>query len=851
MYLQSLDGDWRVSKVGTDDWYPAVVPGCIHTDMMASEVIPDPFVGDNEQKVGWVAETDWIYKRDFQPDADLLACERVFLQCDGLDTLANIRINETEVARTDNMHRRYEFDVTEALRPGVNTIEVQFDSPVEWVQSMIAVAPLVISPSDSIPGSPLLRKAMYQWGWDWAPKLPTSGIWRSIRLVGHSIGGIADVSVHQLHGRTRVELSVRAAIERLSTNAELTVRARLTSPNGTILEESETVPADSSEALLDFLIDDPELWWPNGYGAQPLYILDVYLIPSLPANSSRPPSHQSPGPNPIALSRPGERRAVSKGHNSSFRLGLRTIELVREPDEWGRSFFFRVNGVPIFCKGANWVPADQFPSRVSEDRYRDLISSAALANMNMLRVWGGGIYEDDTFYRLCDEHGILVWQDFMFACAFYPSDDRFLDNIRQEAIDNIRRVRHHACLALWCGNNEMEWFLADKWETHSAERRSAYTKIFHEMLPQLCAQEDIDTPYWPSSPATETPFDNPNSETEGDGHYWDVWHGKEPFTAYRERYYRFMSEFGFESLPPMATVKTFADPKEWNMVSYTMEQHQKNSAGNALILHYIAQQFRIPTTFPMTVYVSEILQAEAMRYGVEHWRRNRNANRCMGALYWQYNDCWPVSSWSGIDYFNRWKALHYFAKRFYAPVLLSAEESGSSVKLHVANDLQQPFQCEIRWSLETLDGKVMTDGIFCAEAPPASDTCIADLNFAEQITDDNRRSMVFVYTLRAHNKRISTGIATFVPNKHLDLPDPCISHEVEHLDDEIRISLVAHNTARFVMLDIPGHDVRFSDNFFDLPAGRLITVSLQTSTGLTAEEIEKSLQVISLRDSYG
>ena len=840
MYLQSLDGEWQLSKLGADEWIPAEVPGCVHTDLMAAGVIPDPFIGDNEKRVAWIAETDWVYRRSFIADEALLAEERIFLECDGLDTLATIRLNGDEIARTDNMHRSYRFDVTGRLRPGENEIEIEFASPVNYVRPKIGQG-LVTFPGDSIPGAPYLRKAMYQWGWDWGPKLPTSGIWRGIRLAGYSAARIEDVRVRQVHGRTRVEVHVEAEIERFSY-AGLIVRARLTSPDGVVLEEAQDLAADGICGAVDFLVEDPKLWWPNGYGEQALYALEIWLVCA----------ESSPSPQPSPFKGEGARGDVSddgRPGNPQLRIGLRTIRLQREPDQWGESFYFAVNGVPIFCKGANWIPADQFPSRITEEQYRELIESAASANMNMLRVWGGGIYEDDRFYDLCDEHGILVWQDFMFACAHYPIWPEMLESIRCEAADNIRRIRHHPCLALWCGNNEMEWGVVDWWHSDKEARQAEYAEIFHRLIPEVCKAEDPATPYWPSSPASPIPFANPNGETEGDGHYWDVWHGRQPFTAYRDHYFRFMSEFGFQSLPSMETVKSFAEPKDWNMTSYIMEQHQKNRGGNGNILYYMAQTFRFPRDFAMMSYVSQLLQAEAIRYGVEHWRRNRNGFRCMGTLYWQLNDCWPVVSWSSVEYNHHWKALHYYARRFYTPVLISAEETPSSVKLHVTNDLLSPFEGEVRWSLEKLDGARLESGAVRASVPAATSACVAELDFTGHLDDDTRRETIFVYELWTNNERLSMGVVTFIPSKHLELPKACISTEVFEEDGVTKIKLSSDALARFVMLDVPGRQVRFSDDWLDLPAGRSATVSV-TDSSLTTQEIANGLRIVSLRDSY-
>ncbi len=839
MHIQSLDGEWQASRNGADEWIPVTVPGSIHVDLIKQGLIPDPTVGDNEVKVGWVAESDWLYRTTFRADDELLQCERVFLECDGIDTLSTICLNGEVIANTDNMHLRYRFDVTGRLQAGENTLDVAIASPVEYALMRTAEdEDLVITPSDSIPGSPYIRKAMYQWGWDWGPKIPTSGIWRSIRLAGSSTARIDDIKVTQLHGNTRVEVHLEVQVERF-TNAGIMAHARLTSPDGIVLEEEDNLCEDGTCGLIDFLVDNPKLWWPNGMGEHPLYDLEVWLEPASP--DEFPEGHEGSTFN-VQRSTFDVRR---------MRIGLRELHLRRDKDEWGESFYFEVNGVPVFAKGANWIPADQFPAQMTDERYRDLVFSAAIANMNMLRVWGGGIYEDDRFYDLCDELGIMVWQDFMFAGAHYPVTEGFLENVRLEAVDNIRRIRHHPCLALWCGNNEMEWFLARGWEpSHDEERKVQYVDLFYELLPSIVAEEDKATPYWSSSPASGEPFKDPNGQCEGDGHYWEVWHGRAPFTAYRQQFFRFMSEFGFQSLPSMNTIAGFAEPKDWNIVSYVMEAHQKSYIGNGQIIDDMMRVFRLPDEFPMLVYVSQVLQAEAIRYGVEHWRRHRNGNRCMGTLYWQLDDCWPVASWSSIEYNHNWKALHYFARRFYAPVLLSVSETPASARVHVTNDTRKPFIGEVRWSLEKTDGTRLDSGRIAVEVPPETSALITSMDFGQILNDANQHETVFVYELWQGNQRMSMAAVSFVPSKYLELRHPNISAEVFEEGGVTKIKLTTDCLARFVMLDVPDARVRFSDNYFDLPAGRTVTVTVDECDGMTTDEISRKLAIISLRQSH-
>lgn len=816
MQVQSLDGAWVLRKAGSDVVYPALVPGCVHTDLMRAKVIEDPFKGDNEFKVSWVHEEDWEYSKSFECDAECSEADRVYLVCDGLDTLAEVTLNDTTLGRTENMYIQHRFDVTDKIKPGSNCIKIGFSSPTACAAPLLAKDPL-LCPGDSIPGSVYTRKSPCQWGWDWGPKIPTSGIWRSIRLATYRIGRIADVRVRQNHrGSGQVTLSVEVSVEKFR-KTPVSLRVTLTSPDGAV--ETQEIKSASSTGKCSFTIAKPSLWWPNGYGEQPLYTVEATL-----------------------MSGEDELDSLSR------RIGLRTISLSQRKDKHGRAFAFVVNGVPIFAKGANWVPADQFPSRISDDHYRHLIWSAARANMNMLRVWGGGFYEDDRFYDLCDEYGILVWQDFMYSCAQYPTDKAYLENCRKDAEYNIIRLRNHACLALWCGNNEMEWFLCNGiGGENNAKWRRSYLKIFHELLPSLVAKHDPQTVYWPSSPSNSShrPFDDPNGCAAGDCHYWDVWHARKPFTAYREVRPRFMSEFGLQSLPTYETVKTFASPKDMNMTSHVMECHQKNAAGNGLVLHYLAETFRFPKNFEMMCYLTQLTNAEAMRTGVEHWRRDRG--RCMGALYWQINDCYPVISGASLDYYGRWKALHYVAKRFFSPVLLSVEEEGLAAKLHVTNDTTKAARIEVRWSLESVDGDVRRRSKIKTKVEGEENKLIADLDFSEELAGDEVRRALLVCELLVNGKPAGTTVTSFVPPKHLELEQPKLRVEPGRDEHGCYVKVTAGNAARWVGLSIPKTDVVFSDNFFDLPAGRSVTVRIEGDVEDAA--LEKA-RAYSLRDSY-
>jgi beta-mannosidase len=819
MRSQNLGGKWRFRQAGTSAWLAADVPGGVHTDLLALGRIPDPFFGDNELKVQWVSEKDWEYRRVFRADPRLRAEDRIFLVCGGLDTLAEVSLNGRLLGRADNQFRSWQWDATEFLAAGENELTVLFRSPLAFIRARQAERPL--RGGGDIPGGPYLRKSPFHWGWDWGPKLPVIGIWKDIRLEGFSTARLADVHVRQQHAENAVCIRVRGVAEIFAENP-LQLRAVLRAPGGTRLETSAPVSRGSGDAVLE--VENPRLWWPNGMGPQDLYQLEVTL--------------EADG---ATLDR------------RSFQLGLRTVELRREADAWGESFTFVVNGVPLFAKGADWIPADSFTPRVSDVHIRALLQSAADANMNMLRVWGGGTYGEDRFYDLCDRLGILVWQDFMFACGIYPDDEAFAENVRREAVDNVRRLRHRASLALWCGNNEMEqgwceWKWNDPGDPDNRRLKAGYDRMFNHMLPAVVAGEDPDRPYWPSSASSGEPFVDPNGQRRGDMHYWGVWHGREPFTAYRAQFPRFASEFGFQSLPPYKTIQAFTDPADRNLTSYVMEHRQRSGPGNRAILSQMLDTFRMPKDFPSLTYLSMILQAEGMRIGVEHWRRNRS--RVSGTIIWQLNDCWPAISWSSLDYFGRWKAMHYAARRFFAQVLLSVEDEGERRAIHVTNDLAALWAGEIRWRLETLSGKVLERGREPVAAAPLADTPVRALDFTGRVDDSNRRDVVLVCELWQGRSRTAACLSCFAPFKHLPLDDPGLRVKVRRGGDKLVFDVSAEHLALFVELALRGADAVFSDNFFDLPAGGSARITAPLPAGWTLARARRALRVRSLADSY-
>ncbi|HSN94034.1 MAG TPA: glycoside hydrolase family 2 protein [Anaerolineaceae bacterium] len=818
MIIQDLTGAWQFRQAGSQDWLPATVPGGVHTDLMALEYIPDPFDGDNEAKVQWVAEADWEYQLLFTPKADLLNQAHIELVCDGLDTLAELSLNGELLGKADNMFRQYRFDLRPLLKEGANQLAIKFASPVCYCAERQAQEPMV-GVSQALVGGPHLRKAPCQFGWDWGPQLPPIGIWKNIRLEAWPEARFEDVHLRQKHDSGKVTVSARLVITR--PVAGYLAHLEVTSPDGGQVLKAET-PFEGTDGLLEVEIDQPQLWWPNGYGTQPLYDVKISL----------------------------EKEAMLLDQRQ-YKLGLRTIDLIQEPDEWGESFKFAVNGINIFAKGSNWIPTDSFPTRITRHKLEQLLGDAVRVNQNMLRVWGGGFYESEEFYDLCDQYGILVWQDFIFSCSMYPLGvPGFLENVHEEVVQNTRRLRHRTSLALWCGNNEMEEGWVD-WQWDKSKfgyLEEAYDRFFHHQLKDWCQNEDPDRPYWPSSPSSGTPFKNPNGQERGDAHYWQVWHGRQPFTAYRQQFPRFMSEFGFQSLPPMRTVHSYASQADLNMTSYIMEGHQKNQRGNELIVSQMLDQYRLPKDFESLDYLSMVLQANGIRYGVEHWRRH--SHRVAGTLYWQLNDCWPVASWSSLDYFGRWKALHYAARHFYAPVLLSIEDEGLLQKVFVTNDSLQSVAGTVQIRAESLAGQALHTAEYTIEVEPQVVNKVCELDCSLFVTGDLLRETVFIAEFWQAGQLVERKTAFFAPIKHLALADPGISATVEIEDGEARVTLKAETLALQVQVGFEGLDCVFSDNYFDLPANTPISLSTRLPQEISAEVLQSLLRVQTIYDSY-
>lgn len=813
----TLNGSWQLFKAGDEAPIPASVPGCVHLDLLANRLLEDPFYRDNERHQMWIGETDWRYERSFTLSDDLLACDRLLLRCHGLDTLATLTLNGVPIGQADNMYRTWEFDLKPAARAGDNTLVIALAAPMPYMRRMDAAKGALagwIEPMRISSGA-WIRKQPSNFGWDWGPKMVTSGIWRSIEIVGFNAARLADVAVRQQHDAGQVTLDVRVEAERLTTDP---LRAEITVTHDGAVVTRAQIALDGPSASTRLTIADPALWWVRGLGDQPLYTVEVVLQTADGAEIDR----------------------------WKRQIGLRTLTLERHPDPWGESFYFACNGVPFFAKGANWIPATAYPGQPVD--YALLIDAAAAANMNMLRVWGGGVYEDDAFYAQCDRAGIAVWQDFMFACGTYPTyDAEFMANVEAEARDNLRRLRHHACLALWCGNNEIEQGMSDpSWlATLSWEQ---YGLLFDHLLADLTRELAPDTAYWPGSPHTpigdRTDHMNPNA---GDTHLWAVWHGKQPFEWYHTRPDRFVSEFGFQSFPEPATIAEFTLPEDRNLTSYVMEHHQRSGIGNGTIVHYLLDWFRLPSSFDSLVWLSQIVQGMAMSYAVEGWRRN--LPRSMGALYWQLNDMWPAPSWSSLDWKGNWKALHYMARRFFAPSLVSGvvDADQQRVHVHVTHEGRAPLTGRVRVTITDAGGKPLRTLTLPAALASGTSALIGTIDLAADVRARSERDLLVWLDLLADDAHggeahLSDALLTLCRPKHLELRRPDIQTVITpSADGQYAVTLSADHAALYVWIDAP--EARPSDGFFHLRPGVARTVRVD-AVDLAA------LRVRSLFDTY-
>ncbi len=796
-----LKGEWKLFC--EDKEYNAKVPGCNYLDLLRGGYIADPFVALNEKSAHWIADKDCVYSREFFLDKAVLEADYIELCANGLDTLCAISINGEEAATASNAYQSYRIDIKELLCAGLNSIEIRFLSPVKYVKELNKREPLVTN-FMGLDGIQHLRKPAYHFGWDWGPSLPLSGIVGDICIDAYS-ARIEDIRTTQTHKQGKVALS--AAI-RVKGTADGIIQ-RIILPRGSVIEEQKNI--DGNECCFSVIIEKPELWYPNGMGEQPLYVAEYILTNSDEIIDKR-----------------------------VLEIGLRTIELDTAKDQYGSNFCFVVNGKKVFAKGANWIPSDSFVNRTRPEDIEFYIKSAAQANMNMLRVWGGGYYESDLFYELCDRYGILVWQDFCYACYPYPFyDSAFSDNALREAEDNIKRLRHHASLALWCGNNEIElmsalWFYRTK-------LKAAQKIFFYKKLKAACDRFDGITPYWAGSPSSGAFCVNTSSDDYGDTHLWQVWHGLRRPEYYRKRQSRFVSEFGLEALPTMHAVKSFADKKDYSIKSSVMLAHQKCAGGNGKMLYYLMREYACPEKFEDMVYLSGLTQAYAVKKAVLGWRKA--IDRVNGALYWQYNDCWPVSSWASIDYTKSYKALQYFAKKFFASAALYLEKEKDTINIFVLNDNEKETEYRIRQRILSFDGREMEGKSETVKIAPRAVTQVGATKLNNEYKKQKKQLYLAVEMYDGKGTLVASERELFVKDKQALFLEPVFSTDIKVSSAIADIVVKSNVFARNVLVNIEGLASCFKDNYVDIDAGQEVRFEIELPDGWDERRVIDSLTI--------
>lgn len=827
MSQQQLHNNWQFQTPDGTQWLSATIPGCIHTDLRRHELIPDPFYGRNEFDLQWIEEKDWNYRLNFTPDSALLEQPFIDLVCEGLDTVASVKLNGEVILRSENMFHRHRLPVKEKLLAGENTLEIEFASALEYIrQNRNGFETREFN--DPVGGSTVIRKQQNQFGWDWGPRFVTCGIWRPVYLEGWSENRIESVHIAQHHSTETVSLCLSVEAAQPATNNQF---------RATVSLSGEVVATALSDApQLKCEIHNPQLWWPSGQGEQPLYDVQVELL-----------------------------RGEEVTASWQRRIGLRTIELDMGPDEHETKdkegvtlnrFGLRINGRLVFAKGANWIPAHSFVAGLTREDYEPLLASAHEANMNIIRLWGGGIYEHEAFYDLCDEMGLLVWQDFMFACTLAPAGDEFLQSIRREALDQIKRVRHHACIALWCGNNELVALNKDILE-NDERRRDEYVCIFLKTLPDALNEANPGATYIHSSPLHTIPALPETQMPSHDEHDWSVWHQMAPVEYYETTRHRFNSEFGMQSYPSPRMTETFCPPEELNILSPTFEAHQKHSGGNSIIFNYAAQLFRFPKDYRSISYLSQLNQAYCMKMAIEHFRRCQP--QCLGAMYWQLNDCWPVASWSSIEFDGVWKAIHHYARRFFAPAMVSIKLLGgdtagignrrtntkNAVEIWTSYDNPHGRNVHLLWELATLSGETISSGDQKITLNYGESVLRLQEDFSQRLQRVGKTNVFLRALLKdeVSGEILSRSTALFTAPRFLELGRESV--EVTGRTDEAgewELTLTSSTFHYGVSLEeTPG--VRYSDNYFELWPG----VPHIVTTNTAAKELPKVFSVV---DTY-
>jgi beta-mannosidase len=782
-----LNSSWVFSRKDNPEWLPASVPGTVHTDLLNNGTISNPFYGCNEYELQWVGEKDWIYKTTFNVDSATFLNPKIFLIFEGIDTYADVFLNGKELLHANNMHRKWEAECREILKANDNILEVHFQSALnKFFEDSIALG-------YPLPGGRwvLARKAAYHFGWDWGPRFITAGIYKPVYLEVRNCFKAIDIHLFTKDiSNDKALLSVTTHIlSDIEDKASIKVIDKKNSK--VLIKQVIPIARGQNDFSIDFTINNPQLWWCNGLGEPNVYDLIVKV-----------------------------ETEKDYCYTKEIPFGIRTLQTIMEDDEHGKSLYVMLNGVPVFMKGANYIPQHSFVSEVTDQQYQDIIKMAVESNMNMLRVWGGGVYEKDIFYELCNRNGILVWQDFMFACAMYPGNDEFVENVKQEAIYQVKRLRNYSNIALWCGNNEIDegWHNWGWQKVHSISQKDSatiwegYKRVFHGVLPEVVSTYDPQRFYLHTSPLHG--WGREESMMAGSSHYWGVWWGVQPFEMYLEKVPRFMSEYGFQAMPTISTVREFQSEDDDFIFSESLKCHQKHLTGYETISTYLERENLYPESLQDFIYQSQLIQAKGIGLAIEAHRRAKP--RCMGTLYWQLNDCWPVVSWSGTDAYGNWKALQYKARKLYDDIMVSIIDYKDVLEIFVVSDRQSETQGSIEINLIDFSGN--RTNVISSELTLAANTSqgVFSKKSSELFAEINTKTTLIECIFRTKDKKLYANEKFIEPYGNLHLPSVEISTRIEPVTNGFNIHLKANAFAAHVQLYLTENHAWFNDNFFHL-----------------------------------
>lgn len=787
-----LNGIWTLKNDRKNINCPATVPGCVHTDLINNNIIDDPFWRVNEYTQRWICYEDWTYEREFQCDEKLLSYNKVLLECMGLDTLATVYINDEAVGETKSFYRPHFLDIKKYLKLGTNKIKIFFASATGYAEPLAHTGTGAGPVHHTMFGSERIRKSLYMWGWDWGPKIPTTGIWRDIFIKGYNECKVRDFKIKRCENKLDFEIKT----DKYSDNNSK-VEIDIYSPKGEKLTSLEGFINDK----FSYEVKDVLYWNPNGFGKQYLYKIILKTSDEI----------------------------IEKSY------GFRDVEWVEDKDKWGKTFYVKVNGNPIFLKGANHIPLDQFPTRITNEHREKIIKYCIDANMNCLRIWGGGYYEDDNFYDLCDKYGILIWHDLMFGNSHYPMDDEELCyEYVKEPKENIRRLRHHPSIIIWSGNNEIEQCYNNGWPyAQNHNLKEEYKELFVNRIGKMVSEEDEERKYVRSSGHSEVVCSNPNLETDGDAHYWALWGKRYDYEEYRDHTARLLSEFGCQSLPSMETVKTFSEPYERDIYSQTMTERQKAPGMTQILLEYLNRYYNKPKDFENLVYISQVFQGCAIKCCVEHLKRNINDFHCMGALYWQLGDCWPAISWASLEYSGRWKGLHFMAKEFFKPVSLSLLEKENSGEVHISNDSNKEYSGKVKYSIRKTDGTVLYENEKEVNVKPCSDVLVDEISI-----ENYNKNEIFI----CGEFEDQTEIAFFVKPRNIEFLKPDFNIKIK--DNYLVIS--CDKPSFYTQINVPDTDVRLDKNFVSILPNKKYKFEVIENDGLSLNEIVNKIEINNL-----